>query len=116
MKTKIEYLQEGIINIREVYGVDVPDAKDMNEQNLVELCEIGVLEVIETGNTMKLNIYTGLLEQWLIANFTSFKETEGVYKWCKPVCDNRIEAINRWRAHGYGTFENWYNEVSRNRR
>ena len=40
MKTKIEYLQEGIINIREVYGVDVPDAKDMNEQNLVELCEI----------------------------------------------------------------------------
>lgn len=116
MKTKLEHLQDDIINIREWYKVEVPDVKDMNEENLVELCELGICEVAQTGNTEKLNIYTGLLERWLTANFTTFKETEGVYKWCKPVCQSRTKAMNEWRAHGYGTFENWYYEISRNRR
>lgn len=108
MKTKMDYLQDEIINIREVYKVEVPDAKDLNEENLVELCEIGVLEVIQTGDTKCLNIYTGLLESWLKANFPDFKQTEGVYKWGKSICDSRIDAMNKWRAHGHGTFKEWY--------
>ena len=112
MKT-LDYLQKDIINIREIYKMDIPDAKDLNEENLVELCELSLLQVVQTGNTIPYNIVTGLFENWLQVNFTTFKETDGVYKWCKKVCDARIEAKNRWRAHGYGTFEKWYNENKR---
>ena len=101
-------LQEEIIQIREIYKLDIPDYNELNEDSLVELCEVGMLQVVQTGSTTFLNVATDLLENWLKLNFATFKETEGIYQWCKSVCDARTEAMNRWRAHGYGTFKEWY--------
>lgn len=50
----------------------------------------------------------GFLETYCRMNFTTFKETELVYKWAKRVCDDRNKMYNEWRAFGgYKTFEDW---------
>ena len=50
----------------------------------------------------------GFLENYCRMNFTTFKETELVYKWAKRVCEDRNKLYNQWRAFGgYRTFEQW---------
>lgn len=53
----------------------------------------------------------GFLENYCRNNFTTFEETELVYKWAKNVCKQRNELYNQWRAYGgYSTFEQWLNK------
>jgi len=50
----------------------------------------------------------GFLENYCRDNFTTFKETELVYKWAKRVCEDRNKMYNEWRAFGgYSTFDQW---------
>jgi hypothetical protein len=50
----------------------------------------------------------GFLENYCRMNFTTFKETELVYKWAKRVCEDRNKMYNEWRAFGgYRTFDQW---------
>jgi hypothetical protein len=50
----------------------------------------------------------GFLENYCRDNFTTFKETELVYKWAKRVCKDRNDMYNQWRAFGgYRTFDEW---------
>jgi len=50
----------------------------------------------------------GFLENYCRDNFTTFKETELVYKWAKNVCNQRNSLYNQWRAFGaYKTFDQW---------
>jgi hypothetical protein len=50
----------------------------------------------------------GFLENYCRDNFTTFKETELVYKWAKNVCNQRNDMYNQWRAFGgYRTFDEW---------
>lgn len=53
----------------------------------------------------------GFLENYCRDNFTTFKETELVYKWAKNVCNQRNKMYNQWREFGgYSTFEQWLNK------
>ena len=53
----------------------------------------------------------GVLENYCRDNFTTFKETELVYKWAKNVCNQRNDMYNQWRAFGgYSTFDQWLNK------
>lgn len=53
----------------------------------------------------------GFLENYCRDNFTTFKETELVYKWAKNVCNQRNDMYNQWRAFGgYSTFDQWLNK------
>jgi len=53
----------------------------------------------------------GFLENYCRDNFTTFKETELVYKWAKRVCEDRNTLYNEWRIWGgYNTFEQWLNK------
>ena len=53
----------------------------------------------------------GFLETYCRMNFTTFKETELVYKWAKRVCEDRSKLYNEWRAFGgYRTFDEWLNK------
>lgn len=104
-------LQQEIVEIRKTYNINIPDAKDLNEESLVHLCELGMLQIDEkNGNTIFFNIAISIMEMWLQENFTTFKETEGLYKWCKSICIARNNAMNEWRAFGFGykTFKEWY--------
>ena len=52
-----------------------------------------------------------VLEDYCRNNFTSFEETELVYKWAKEVCDQRTNLYNQWRGYGTcSTFDEWLNK------
>jgi hypothetical protein len=49
-----------------------------------------------------------VLEDYCRTNFTTFEQTELVYKWAKKICEHRNYKYNEWRANGgYTTFEKW---------
>lgn len=49
-----------------------------------------------------------LLEEHLYKNFTTFEETELVYRWAKKICDNRNNLRNLYRAYG----NPWYKQIT----
>jgi hypothetical protein len=56
---------------------------------------------------MSINV----LEDYCRKNYTTFKETELVYKWAKRICEQRNNDINQWRWNGgYSTFDQWLNK------
>ena len=51
-----------------------------------------------------------VLEQHLIDNYTTFEETELVYKWGKKICERRNKEFNEFRSTPtHNTFEEWLN-------
>jgi hypothetical protein len=55
-----------------------------------------------------------VLEEYMRKNYTTFTETELVYKWGKRICEQRNKEYNQWRVFGgYTTFEQW---LKKNRR
>lgn len=54
-------------------------------------------------------VATSMLEYYLRYHFTTFKETEDVYRWAKHICEDRIRAMNRWRGTlNMQSFDEWY--------
>jgi hypothetical protein len=48
------------------------------------------------------------LEDYCRMHYTTFEETELVYKWAKSVCKQRTRDFNQWRElGGYSTFEQY---------
>ena len=48
------------------------------------------------------------LENYCRMNYTTFEETELVYKWAKSVCEQRTRDLNQWRQFGgHSTFEQY---------
>ena len=48
------------------------------------------------------------LESYMQVHYTTFQETELVYKWAKDICESRNRAMNEWRMRGaYKSFSDF---------
>lgn len=64
---------------------------------------------ITTKSYQDFLVAISMLEYYLRYHFTTFKETEDVYRWAKHICEDRMRAMNRWRGTlNMQSFDEWY--------
>lgn len=92
--------QDSIDEANRMFNICIPfNAEQANEETLVAYCESTLDKAFNNRSAItEYNVATSLLDEWLRINYNTFKETEGVYRWAKPLCDRRNNQINQSRA------------------
>ena len=116
-KLRQQYFKDDIDDIIKRIGLIGFDINQHNEETLAQLVEdkyneLDITDVEDIKKTRyKWLLSISLLEYYLNFNYTTFKNTELVYKWGKSICDKRIKELNMYRSWGWvkGSFDSFLN-------